>query len=200
MNKQAESLSPYSGLCASKWLEVTERLLKEHPLKRELIVEVVLEAWGQIFKSKIGRGVIGVDILPKPQIMGFLLHELIPLELAARFPKEWRGDKNGGDKDIVYIPDDKYSIEVKTSSHAAQIFGNRSYAQETTKGKKAKDGYYLCINFEGFGKSPSPSIAAIRFGWIDSTDWRGQKAASGQQSNLSPEVYQGKLVQLFKKK
>jgi hypothetical protein len=64
---------------------------------------------------------IGRDIFPKPQIMGFLLHELIPLELKAKYPDLWRGDISRSDKDIVYIPDDFFSIEVKTSSDPRHI-------------------------------------------------------------------------------
>ena len=137
-------------------------------------------------------------MFPKPQIMGFFLHELIPLELAARFPKEWRGDKSSDEKDIVYIADRKYSVEIKTSSNPNRIFGNRSYAQKTTKGKKAKSGYYLAVNFEKFTDTTfSPAIKKIRFGWIDASDWMGQRAASGQQSRLSADVETKKLNTLY---
>lgn len=84
--------------------------------------------------------------------MGFFLHELMPLELAARYPDLWRNEKSAGDKDIFYIPDDVFSIELKTSSDPWHIYGNRSYAQGNTKGKKAKSGYYLDANFKKFSK------------------------------------------------
>jgi len=194
-------VSPYKDLPPEKWLNVTRRLVKEHPLKDSEIVEVVLAAWDSIFASRIGTRAfhIGQDIFPKPQIMGFFLHELIPLELAARHPKSWRGERSSGEKDIVYIPDDKYSIEVKTSSNPNHIFGNRSYAQKATTNKKAKSGYYLAVNFEKFsGSSKRPNILLIRFGWLDSTDWIGQKAATGQQSRLSSQVETYKLLELFR--
>ena len=82
--------------------------------------------------------------------MGFLLHELIPVEFAAQDPDKWRGEKSGADKDIVYIPNELYSIELKTSSSKGNIFGNRSYAQPETAGKKSKSGYYLTVNFGKF--------------------------------------------------
>lgn len=194
-------VSPYKGLPPEKWLAVTQQLAKEHPLKANEIVEVVLAAWDSIFASKMGTSAfhIGKDIFPKPQIMGFFLHELIPLELAARHPKTWRGEKTSGDKDIVYIPDDQYSIEVKTSSNPRHIFGNRSYAQEANENKKVKSGYYLTVNFEKFsGDAKRPNILLVRFGWLDATDWIGQKAATGQQSRLPPEVETYKLLELFK--
>ena len=192
--------SPYEGSSPDKWYNITVRLLKEHPLENAELVDVVLKSWYSIFSSKLGtkRFKIGSHIFPKPQIMGFLLHELIPLELQARYPKLWRTEKTAGDKDIVYIPNDRYSIEIKTSSNPKHIFGNRSYAQQSTEGKKAKTGYYLAVNFEKFTKKKRrPNISLIRFGWIDSTDWIGQRAATGQQSRLAQEVEASKLIELY---
>jgi hypothetical protein len=194
-------VSPYEGLPSDKWLAVTKRLAEEHPLKTAEIAEVVLTAWNSIFESKIGRNFfIGQNIFPKPQIMGFFLHELIPLELAARHPNVWRGEKISEEKDIVHIPNKQYSIEVKTSSDPRHIFGNRSYAQEATKSKKIKSGYYLAVNFEKFlnDTRKRPNILLVRFGWIDATDWIGQKAATGQQARLNPDVEKFKLLELYR--
>jgi hypothetical protein len=174
--------------------------IKSHPLKSDEILEVVLSAWESIFDSKMGtKGFrIGKEIFPKPQIMGFFLHERIPLELSARYPKKWRGEKETSDKDIVYIPDDQYSIEVKTSSNPKHIYGNRSYAQATSRGKKAKSGFYLAINFEKFSKDIiRPNIRRIRFRWLDLEDWISQKTGTGQQSRLPPEVENYKLLKLY---
>jgi len=101
--------SPYEGLLPDKWLEVTKRLVSEHPLNVADITNVVLAAWESIFESRLGtRGFrIGREIFPKPQIMGFLL---IPLELAARYPQNWCGERCASDKDVVYITDDRFSI------------------------------------------------------------------------------------------
>ena len=195
------TVSPYKGIPPKKWLDVTRKLINEHPLKPAEIVEVVLAAWESIFASRMGTRAfhIGKEIFPKPQIMGFFLHELIPLELASRHPKNWRGERSSGDKDIVYIPYDKFSVEVKTSSNPNHIFGNRSYAQETTTQKKAKTGYYLAVNFQKFSAIVKrPSILLVRFGWLDSTDWIGQKAATGQQSRLPPEVESYKLLEMYR--
>jgi hypothetical protein len=193
--------SPYAGLPPQEWLEVTRQLVNEHPLKTGEVVDVVSTAWNSIFASRMGKRAfhIGKEIFPKPQIMGFFLHELIPLELEARFPKKWRGERSAGDKDIVYIPNNRFSIEVKTSSNPNHIFGNRSYAQQTTKNKKAKSGYYLAVNFQKFSASlKRPNLLLVRFGWLDSTDWIGQKAATGQQSRLPLEVESFKLLEIYK--
>ncbi len=141
--------------------------------------------------------------------MAYFLHELVPLELGRRHIDVWRRELTVGEKDIVYIPDPSYSVEIKTSSHASKVFGNRSYSQETATGKKEKSGYYLTINFESFYEvktvrkvrvvieRPSPKITAIGFGWIDHSDWAGQKAESGQQASLTEDAYAYKLVRIY---
>jgi len=139
--------SPYLKKDKSKWKAITKKIIKKHPLDEDKLVKIVSSAWSDIFKTSIGRHnlKIGEHIFPKPQVIGALLHELIPAELAASSPKEWRGEVTADDKDIVYIPDDFYSIELKTSSNANHIFGNRSYAQKPTVGKKGKDGFYIAV-------------------------------------------------------
>ena len=193
--------SPYDGLASSAWPDKTKELIEAHPLEPEEIVEVILGAWRAIFESKIGpKGFhIGREITPKPQIMGFFLHELIPLEFANRYPDQWSPERTAGDKDIVCLFEAGYSIELKTSSHASQIFGNRSFAQKATSTKKSKAGYYLAVNFERFKEGKAPEIRRIRFGWLDESDWIGQRAQTGQQARLDPTVERGKLVTLFER-
>ena len=194
------SLSPYKGLPPGKWVKKTEQLVAAHPLDTKEIVDVVLMSWDAIFQSKIGPHgfLIGKHLFPKPQIMGFLLHELVPLELSVRYPKLWRGDENSDEKDLVYIPKPHFSLEIKTSSHKTQIFGNRSFAQRPTDSKKSKAGYYLAVNFEGFSKNrTNPHVRRIRFGWLDHGDWIGQKAPTGQQARLRPECESKKLLVLY---
>lgn len=196
------SQSPYSGKDKSEWKSITDTIISDHPLDEKSLVDMILLAWNNIFETSIGRNKlkIGEHIFPKPQVIGALMHELIPAEMAATYPKEWRGEADAGDKDIVYIPDDLYSIELKTSSNPTRIFGNRSYAQKPSQGKKGKDGFYIAVNFEKFSKKVTrPEILVIRFGWLDHTDWRGQKAESGQQASLSPETYDLKFKTLYLK-
>lgn len=190
--------SPYEGFSPDRWDERTAELIEAHPLDMEDIVDVVHTCWDAIFESRLGgKFRIGHDIQPKPQIMGFLLHELIPLELQSRHAGQWRPEKTKDDKDLVYVPDPALSVELKTSSHASQIFGNRSYAQPHDGKGKSKDGYYLTVNFEKFGKDGLPKVKLVRFGWLDHTDWIGQKAATGQQARLRPESDRHKLKRLY---
>ncbi len=158
--------------------------------------ESVLAAWTSIFRSQIGDLRIGQDIFPQPQVMGFFLHELIPVELCQRVGGWRRG--LGTEKDAHFELDSDYSFEIKTSSHPRQIFGNRSYAQPAAEGARSKSGYYLAVNFESWSARPGqqPRIRRIRFGWLDHTDWIGQAAATGQQAHLTADADALKLIDL----
>ena len=197
-------LSPYDGVKADSWKDRTRALVEEHPLCSGEIVEVVTASWKAILNTRVGdkRYRIGVDIFPSPQIMAFFLHELIPLELQSRHPDLWRRDASADEKDVVYIPNDRYCFEVKASSSSANIFGNRSYAQPSLDRKKSKAGYYLAVNFEKFTPTDTkinkkPKITRIRMGWLDHTDWVGQKANTGQQARLTLAARDGKLLDLY---
>lgn len=161
--------SPYDGLDREQWREKTLELIEQHPLEPQEIVEICLSSWDSIFASSMGtQGFrIGTHIFPKPQILGFFLHELIPLELKARYPNDWRGEEEKVDKDLVYLPDNNFSIEIKTSSNKSRIFGNRSFPQKSKskKEKKEKSGYYIAINFSkvtpDLGHPPFTSFVSV---------------------------------------
>ena len=191
--------SPYENVEIAKWIDKTEELIKDHPLTEKEIVEVVLESWEQIFSSKIGDFQIGKEIFPSPQIISFLMHELIPRNLEKKKGNDYKVGESKGEKDIVYEPEDKYSIEIKGSSNSNHVFANRSYAQpQTGNEKKGKDGYFITVNFEKFSKeNPNPKILKIRFGYLEHSDWNAQVAASGQQASLSRVAYAGKLKLLY---
>ena len=193
--------SPYSGLSAERWKDKTIELISEHPLDSAELVEVVISSWSGILDTRIGAGrhQIGVDVFPSPQIMAFLLHELIPLELGRLHPGVWRRDNSAAEKDVVHIPDDDYSFEIKASSSPNSIYANRSYAQPSPTSKKHKAGYYLAVNFEKFTQSNfDPEITRIRMGWLDHTDWIAQRAPTGQQARLNIDARDNKLLDLLR--
>ena len=196
----SRDISPYAGISEDRWRDRTLELIAEHPLSSDEIVEVVQVSWAGILDTRIGSEgyLIGHDVFPSPQIMAFFLHELIPLELQSRYPGMWRRDTAADEKDVVYIPDDRYCFEVKASSSKASIFGNRSYAQPSPASKKSKAGYYLAVNFQKF-ESPdvSPEITRVSMGWLDHTDWIGQRANTGQQARLAPMARRHKLLELY---
>jgi len=197
--------SPYDGHPVEEWIYVTNELIQSHPLDLDDIVEVVLYAWERILNTQIGGELqIGKDVFPSPQIMGNYLHELIPVLLSRRFPEKWRKELVKEDKDVVYIPNPFYSVEIKTSSNPNNVFGNRSYGQENSENNsgKSKSGYYITVNFEKFTKNPNhkPKIKKIRFGWIDHDDWKAQKSETGQAAPLSIEARDHKLILLYEDK
>ncbi len=205
------SNSPYEGLSLDNWKARTEELIARHPLNPEELVKITLDAWEDIFKSSIGGFHVGSNIFPKPQIMGFFLQELITLKLIALYPNDWRGDIEASDKDLVYIPDHEYSVEIKASSDPRHVYGNRSYGQllreeRQDRAKKGKSGYYLAINFEPFSTTiaqpfpqnvEQPKLLKIRFGWLDHTDWKAQVAATGQQASILRQSEASKLIELY---
>lgn len=197
-----KKMTPYNQSDSTDWQKVTDSLVAYHPLDVKEIVDVVLMSWDDIFNSKIGSFNIGKEIFPTPQIMSFLLHELVAHYLSIKYKDLYRVGVAKNEKDIHHLKDKSLSVEIKASSHPNQIFGNRSYAQPNSgKGQKNKNGYYITINFEKFPKDRSrrPEILVIRFGYLEHTDWIAQKASTGQQARLGPDVYKYKLNTLYEK-
>ena len=180
------------------WKAITEDLVKAHPLFGGEIRTLVTDGWNEVFESKIGsKGLrIGVDIFPSGQVMGSLLHELVPREFADAHPTLWRPEVAVSDKDLVFIPDDKFSIELKTSSHPSEIRGNKSFAQDVTDGKKLKDGYYIVVNYGEIKYGTQLEIKKIRFGWLDHGDWQTGKSTTGQSATVKAIAKKHKLIDL----
>lgn len=171
-------------------------------MKKDEIVETILSAWDLILSDSVigGKYRIGVDLFPTPQIMGDFLHELIPLLLDKQHQGIWRKGRTANEKDLVYVPDDEFSVEIKTSSSGKQIFGNKSYAEEgkSRSGRKQKWGFYLAINLPPIHKLKRVEpVKLIRFGWLDHDDWKGQISPNGQQSRLKRDVLPNKFVILY---
>jgi len=179
--------SPYYGKTVAEWSAVTDQLIANHPIKPDEIVETVLKAWDDIFNSKIGSFSIGKEIEPVPQIMSFLLHELVAHYLSLNHPGIYKVGTLKSEKDIHCITDCNLSVEIKGSSHPNQIFANRSYAQpQSGIGQKDKNGYYIAINFEQFKdvKPNLPKILMIRFGYLEHTDWIDSECSNWTASQI----------------
>lgn len=205
--------SPYNNQEEKNWKKITEKLIGEHPLSKEQIVDAVLTSWKQIFESKIGPLSIGKQIFPTPQIMSNIIHELIPYNLAENVGSDYRVGITKTEKDIVYEPNSTYSVEVKASSSKNDIYANRSYAQPSLDSDtKDKNGFYIGVNFEKFqrledgeykkvefdneGNIIYPKITQIKFGYLEHTDWIPQASAKGQQARLTKESKKFKLIKL----
>lgn len=189
------SASPYAGASVDRWKAITDDLVKRFPVSTKDIRSIVDASWSGIFSSTIaGKFKVGTDIFPRPQILGFFLHELIALEFKSRYSGLFRAEATADDKDVVCLKDDQFSFEIKTSSNDTKVFGNRSFAQSGSESKKSKSGYYLTVNFPKVSRGSSRILSTVRFGWIDHVDWIGQQSLTGQQSRLPEAVYQHKLL------
>lgn len=166
-------VSPYSGYRVEDWAEKTKELIKQHPLKPDVIREVALYSWDILWQTKIGKDATVMsleEINPPAIVVGYFFEKLFAKELQRRYPSEWRGTQRKDEKDVVYIPNSDLSIELKTSGQlGTQIFGNRSSGQKVeneTLAKKEKSGYYITVNFY------KKTLTLLRFGWLDnSTDY-----------------------------
>ena len=197
MSKAKDNASPYDKADVKQWRKITEKLVKKHPLS-PVIVDLCLKSWESILNGKINT-YLNMKIREmsiSPQATGALLHDVIPAYIAKNVPGFRKGE--GKEKDIVCENDDYFSLELKTSSQKS-IFGNRSYAKSTSqnlKGGKSKAGYYLAIHFEKIA-SANPRILRIQFGWLDHSDWVGQRSETGQQASLTKEAKENKLLTLY---
>lgn len=195
---------PYEGIPIEKWRNITEELIAEFPLTMETLVSIVKESWEDLFTitNRKNDFQIGLNVFPKPQMMGFFLEELITRKIQKLDPEVWVADPTGFAKDLININNPIYSVEIKTSSSKNRIYGNRSYGKKAELTKKAKDGYYLAVNFEKFKKDDmrfKPSLTMIRFGFLNHTDWVSQSANSGQAAHIPVEIERLKLITIWEK-
>lgn len=189
--------SPYLNKPASAWPRVTKKLLAQHPLTPKLILEVATQSWEALWSTRVGAAQTAIDLnkLNVPAtVVGYFFEVLFAKEMERRFSGRWRGCQQGDEKDLVYVPDPDYSVEIKTSGQLGlKVFGNRSYGQKVQNqplAKKEKSGFYITVNFF------KTSLSLIRFGWIDASDWRPQASPTGQMAGLPDEVYRSKLVRV----
>jgi len=187
--------SPYLGRPVSAWAKITQKLLALHPLTPDLILEVAVASWDALWSTRVGAGqtAISLNELSVPAtVVGYFFEVLFAKEMERRFPAKWRGCQQGGEKDLVYLPDPDDSVEIKASGQLGlKVFGNRSYGQKVQNqalAKKEKSGFYITVNFF------KTSLTLIRFGWIDASDWKPQASPTGQMAGLSDDVYRYKLV------
>jgi hypothetical protein len=186
-------MNPYDGASAEQRRSITKKLVNDHPLS-SCIVDLCLKSWQSILNGEINTYLnmkiseMGIS----PQATGALLHDIIPEYISKNVVGFRKGV--GKEKDVVCEYDDRFSFEIKTSSQKS-IYGNRSYAKSDTG--KDKSGYHLTINFEKISSSNS-KILLIQMGWLDRSDWAGQKSETGQQASLIKDARDNKLIVLYR--
>jgi len=186
-------MNPYENASVEQWQETTRNLVEQHPLK-PVIVDLCLKSWQSILHGKINTylNMKIKEMSISPQATGALLHDVIP-EYISKNVKGFRKGI-GNEKDIICEDNDFYSFELKTSSQKS-IYGNRSYAKSDSG--KSKDGYFLTINFEKI-QGNEPKLLLIQMGWLNHSDWVGQKSETGQQAALTKEAKEHKFIVLYK--
>jgi hypothetical protein len=110
--------SPYTDLPEHEWLDKTKALIEEHPLSLEIIRDIALSSWGTLWQTKIGDGktAIRLDEIDVPAtVVGYFFERLLARELQSKYPIEWRGAQSKDEKDLVYLLNPFFSIEIKTS-------------------------------------------------------------------------------------
>ena len=195
---------PYEGIEEQHWENVTVDLINKFPIPMDVIKEIVLDSWNEIFTitNSSHDFAIGKTIFPKPQILGFFLEEIITQKIHRLDPETWVPDPTGYSKDLENVVAPEFSVEIKTSSSLKNIYGNRSYGQRGFSAKKSKDGYYLAVNFEQFDKKnpllKRPEIRLIRFGYLNYTDWSSQASSTGQQARIPARIESVKLLPIYR--
>ncbi len=187
-------MNPYSGQDVGQWRAITEELVNKHPLSAH-IVDLCLKSWHSILNGHINTflNMKISEMSISPQATGALLHDVIPEYIAKNVPGFRKGVVKQ-EKDVVCEYDAGFSFEIKTSSQKS-IYGNRSYSKSSTG--RDKSGYYLAINFEKISNN-DPRILLIQMGWLNHSDWLGQKSETGQQASLTREARENKLIVLYR--
>jgi hypothetical protein len=124
-------------------------------------------------------------------VIGKFFQELMLRELHAHDPRWLSPDapRLKTDPDFVYTDDPTQSFELKMSGQTgSRVYGNRcsssGYASPTGK---SRDTWLLTINYT------DTVINLIRFGFVDASDWIGQRSSTGNASRLHRDAYVHKL-------
>lgn len=131
----------------------------------DILRDAVLSTWNDIEQASIA-GVRLLDVADSG-VVSNLFHSLLPIKLS---PLGYRKDQDKNEKDLHYIADPKYSLEIKTST-SNRISGSVSYIA-SNKGTKERSSLYLCIFWSKEG------ISSVKFGVINFEDWNLPKAGS----------------------
>lgn len=95
--------SPYAGKPESTWLRITQKLVSKHPRQGSVLLEATLTAWGTLWQTTVGAGVLAVklsDLRVPATIVGYFFEVLLARELERRNPL-WRGNQAKDEKDLV---------------------------------------------------------------------------------------------------
>lgn len=173
---------------------VRDKLLKDYPIKEKELIHNCKQAWEIIKKIEIdilGNKINLVDLELHGSIYGGLIDTVLREVIIKSDESKWMRPNLKVDKDVIYIDDNKKSLEIKSGGQKnTQVFGNRSSNLEEKNEQKSMAGYYITINYY------NKELYLIRFGWLDEEDWIGQ-VDGGQQAKISEDAYELKLKILY---
>jgi hypothetical protein len=122
--------SPYVDKTESEWLEVTRKLVESHPIKTADLLDTAVTAWAMLWQTTVGTAPMAMklsDLRVPATIVGYFFEVLFAREMQRRAPALWRGNQSKDEKDLVYVPDPNFSVEIKASGQAGfKVYGNRS--------------------------------------------------------------------------
>ncbi len=185
--------SPYAGKDKLEWKSITEVLVENHPLNKQDIHDIAVKSWSLLWETKIGKIISVREAGLSAQVIGNFFQKIFTHQLENKFKDDWRGDSYKKDKDLVYIKDINFSVEMKSSGQPGyELYGNRCTSLDVNKKSSGKDksGYYITVNFIG------DKLTLLRFGWIDNDDWQPQKSPTGHAATLDKDVYKYKLIDI----
>ena len=117
---------PYEGIEEQHWENVTVDLINKFPIPMDVIKEIVLDSWNEIFTitNSSHDFAIGKTIFPKPQILGFFLEEIITQKIHRLDPETWVPDPTGYSKDLENVVAPEFSVEIKMLIYVFYIMQN----------------------------------------------------------------------------
>lgn len=193
--------SPYEGLKQGKeiidenrFLEVTNKLIKDYPLNEEQMISLCTKAWNIIKEMNIKileKEYKLVDLHLHGSTYGGLIDIALRELIVQSDESKWDRPVSKADKDVINKQDKKFSLEIKSGGQSnTHVFGNRSSNLEGKNEQKSMAGYYITLNYY------NDAMYLIRFGWLDKEDWKEQ-VEGGQQAKIEESAYKFNLNILY---
>lgn len=147
--------------------------MSAHPIPVETFGNIALETFKDIERIVVGKRRL-LDMPLNGAVRGGVIGSIFETLFVERFFESlplterilWRPGDPITEYDVVYIPNQDYSFEIKTASTDNINTSRRADGVDV----KPKRGYYLLVRYEPEA-DPGDILRWVRFGWIDDTNW-----------------------------
>lgn len=178
-------------------LESSEHLIKRFPIHSSILPSLVLFAFEDVFRTKIGTSALSLANIPlagaaRGSIIGSFFEAIFLDRLHPLYPGKWRSGTQNHEPDLVYIDDPLMSMEIKTTS-TKTFSGHVSAATGKKKVVKPSDSYYLLVNYT---LTPAPKAHRIRFGFLPGDLWIGSTGVGSHSTRLDESQAQYFLMDI----